>query len=406
MNILQICPRVPFPPTDGGAIAMYDVAAGLTRAGHHVTVLAANTPKHHQPDNVLEHLGPNVRLVTVDVDTRLSPFAALRNLLFSRNPYNVERFISPDLEARLTQLLRQEQFDVVQIEGTFVSWYVEAVRREAPQVPVVLRAHNVEHEIWHQLAANERSTLKAGYLRHLARRLRRFEQNYLPRFSAIASITEPDRNRLLQLGCPEPVVFVPAGVNLLRLNPDASIQPAAKTLFFLGSLDWMPNQEGLVWFLEQVWPEVQRRYPALQLHVAGKNAPEPLMRMQLPGVHMRGFVESAPRFMQEHELMIVPLLSGGGMRVKIIEGMAMGKCILSTGLGAEGIACRHEHDIVVCDTPQQWIEAIGQYAEGSLDYQRIGAEACRTATTIYDNDRVVQRFVELYQRVLAPATLA
>ncbi|OON70078.1 glycosyltransferase family 4 protein [Hymenobacter sp. CRA2] len=406
MNVLQLCPRVPFPPTDGGAIAMYDVAAGLVQAGHTVTLLAANTPKHRQAADALAHLGPNLRLVTVDVDTSLSPLKALRNLLFSPNPYNVERFMSDALAARLAELLTTEQFDVVQMEGTFVAWYVDVVQRVAPQVPTVLRAHNVEHEIWDQLATGERQLFKARYLRHLARRLKRFEARYLPRFSAVAAITEPDQRRLRQLGCQEPVVFIPAGADLIRMQPDSAIWPAPHTLFFLGSLDWRPNQEGLEWFLERVWPEARRRYPKLELHVAGKNMPEYIRQLRLPGVQVHGFVESAAAFMQQYEVMIVPLLSGGGMRVKIIEGMALGKCIISTGLGAEGIAVHHGHDILVCDEPEQWLHVLDQYCRGEVEPAAVGAQARRTVQRLYDNRQVVQRFVELYQRVGAGQAVA
>lgn len=382
---------------------MYDVAAGLVRAGHHVTVLAANTPKHRQDATVLDHLGPKVRLVTVEVDTSLSPVKALRNLLFRSTPYNVERFMSEAFAARLEALLRETAYDVVQIEGTFVAWYVDVVRRVAPKVPVVLRAHNVEHEIWDQLARNEQKPLQAGYLRHLARRLKRFEQQYLPRFTAVAAITEPDKRRLLQLGCQEPVVFIPAGVDLARFQPDPTIKATPKTLFFLGSLNWRPNVEGLEWFLDNVWPNVKRRWPALELHVAGKDMPEHIERRTEAGVRMHGFVDSAPRFMQQHEVMIVPLLSGGGMRVKIIEGMAMGKCIISTGLGSEGIAVRHLDDIVVCDDAGDWVECIGRYVEGDFCHEGVGRQARITAQNLYDNTRVVERFLALYEQIGAKA---
>jgi glycosyltransferase involved in cell wall biosynthesis len=385
---------------------MHDVAAGLAQAGHRVTVLAANTPKHRQPADALAHLGPNVRLVTVEVDTGLSPLKALRNLLFSGLPYNVERFMSEALAAKLAELLTTERFDVVQIEGTFVAWYVDVVRRVAPQVPTVLRAHNVENEIWEQLARNERLALKATYLRHLARRLKRFEARYLPRFTAVAAITEPDQRRLRELGCPEPVTFIPAGVDLTRFQPDPAIKPQPKSLFFLGSLDWRPNVEGLEWFLAKVWPEAKKRHPELRLHVAGKNMPAHLQQLRLDGVQVHGFVESASVFMQQHEVMIVPLLSGGGMRVKIIEGMALGKCIISTGLGSEGIAVRHLHDIVVCDDPGQWIDTLSQFCRGKFCFSDVGAEARRTVQQLYDNRQVVQRFVELYQRIAAGEAVA
>ncbi|GAA3947602.1 glycosyltransferase family 4 protein [Hymenobacter algoricola] len=409
MRILQVCPRVPFPPHDGGAIAMYDVAAGLAQQGHQVTVLAINTPKHAQPAHVLDHL-PGVRLVTVDVDTRLSPVKALKNLLFSQLPYNVERFVSPAVRARLAELLEQEAFDVVQMEGTFVAWYagywVEPLpgtptSRWAKLPPVVLRAHNVEYTIWEQLAENTRNPLKKWYLRKLARRLKQFEHWMMHRFDAVAAITEADQQRLRLLGCQEPVVFVPAGVDLNRFQRDPAIRPRPRTLFMIGSLNWLPNQEGLEWFLREVWPQARAQYPELELHIAGKDTPEHIRRLQLPGVTMHGFVESAARFMQEYELMLVPLLSGGGMRIKIIEGMALGKCILSTALGAEGIHVRPGFDIVLGDSPAEWLTHLGRYYHGQLGQQLIGPEAARTIARLYDNRRVVESFLDLYSVVLA-----
>ncbi|TGE28786.1 glycosyltransferase family 4 protein [Hymenobacter metallicola] len=386
---------MPFPPHDGGAIAMYDVAAGLAAQGHQVTVLALNTPKHFQPDSVLSHLS-GVRLLTVAVDTRLSPVKALKNLLVGKVPYNVERFISPAVEARLTELLRAEHFDVVQLEGSFVAWYVDVVKRVAPRVPVVLRAHNVEHTIWQMLADGERNPLKRFYLQHLARGLKTFEEQFLPRFDAVAAITEPDQRRLRALGCPEPVVFVPAGVDLTRFQVIPQLRPKPRTLFLIGSLDWLPNLEGLDWFLDNVWPHAHEQMPDLELHIAGKNTPARLQSLAKKNVLVHGFVESAAEFMQQYDIMIVPLLSGGGMRIKIIEGMALGKCIISTGLGSEGIVVRNGFDIVLCDEPTEWLKRIRSYYDGELGHQAIGQEAARTIARLYDNRRVVESFLDLY----------
>ncbi|MBD2716933.1 glycosyltransferase [Microvirga sp. STR05] len=401
MHILQLCPRVPYPPTDGGAIAMYDVAAGLVRAGHRVTVLALNTPKHHQPADALNHLGPNLRLVAVDVDTRLSPVKALRNLMSSSLPYNVERFVSEEAATQLTEILRTQPIDVVQMEGSFVAWYVDVVRRVAPGVPVLLRAHNVEYTIWQMLASRERNPLKRFYLRHLASRVQQFEHDYLPRFDAVAAITEPDQQRLRHMGCKEPVVFVPAGVHLERFQPDPAIRPKPRTLFMIGSFDWLPNQEGLDWFLAEVWPKAHALYPELELHLAGKQMPARFRELQQHGITVHGFVESAAAFMQQYDIMLVPLLSGGGMRIKIIEGMALGKCILSTTLGAEGIHARDGYDIVLRDEPAAWLEVLGRYYEGHLPTDLIGQEAAHTIRRLYDNRRIVESFLDLYT-ILTP----
>lgn len=403
MHLLQLCPRVPFPLTTGGAIAMYDVAAGLVQAGHRVTMLAINTPKHHQPANALDHLGPNFRLVTVDVDTDLSPVKALKNLLLSRQPYIVERFMSAAVGEKLVEILQTEAVDAVQFEGTFAVWYAEYLgRREHAGLrlpPLVLRAHNLEHTIWQMLAGRERNPLKRRYLRNLATRLERFERRHLPQFDAVAAITADDAQRLRALGCSEPVVFIPAGADLSRFRPDPAIQAKPRTLFMLGSLNWLPNLEGLHWLLREVWPTVRAEMPDVELHIAGSGTPDELLKPRTDGVVVHGFVESAPAFMQQYELMLVPLLSGGGMRIKIIEGMALGKAILSTTLGAEGIAVRDGHDLLLRDSAAAWLEALRAWYRGEVPVAAIGAAAARTAAECYDRRRVTEQFVDLYARL-------
>jgi len=403
MHILQLCPRVPFPLTTGGAIAMYDVPAGLIKAGHRVTMLAINTPKHHQPADALAHLGPNFKLVTVDVNTDIAATKALKNLLFSKLPYNVERFISEAVAAKLLEILRTEQIDLVQMEGTFVAWYADFLgRHESAELRVpslVLRAHNVEYTIWQMLAQREKNPLKRLFLRTMATRLEKFERRYLPQFDAVAAITEDDAQRLRALGCPEPVVFVPAGVELTRFQANPASQPKPRTLFLIGSLNWMPNLEALEWLLREVWPTVHAEMPDVELHVAGTGTPAHLLAPRTDNVFVHGFTESAAEFMQQYELMLVPLLSGGGMRIKIIEGMALGKAILSTRIGAEGIAVRDGEDIVLRDSPAGWLEALRTWHRGELPTAQIGAAAARTATSLYDNGRVIKRFVELYEQL-------
>jgi len=408
MHLLQLCPRVPFPLTTGGAIAMYDVAAGLVQAGHRVTMLAINTPKHHQPADALAHLGPNFRLVTVDIDTDLSPLKALKNLLLSRQPYIVERFISPAVGEKLVELLLSQSFDLIQLEGTFTAWYAGFLTQEEVSgrildgqhlPPIVLRAHNVEYSIWEMLAGRTGNPLKKWYLRDMASRLKKFEKWMLHRVDAVAAITADDAQRLSTLGCSEPVVFIPAGVDLSRFQPDVALKPAPRTLFMIGSLNWLPNLEGLHWLLREVWPTFHAEMPDVELHIAGSGTPEELLKPRTDNVVVHGFVESALAFMQQYDLMVVPLLSGGGMRIKIIEGMALGKAILSTTLGAEGIAVRNGQDILLRDSAAEWLAALRAWARGEVATAQIGMAAAHTATTRYDRRQVTQQFVDLYERL-------
>ncbi len=416
MHILQVCPRVPYPPHDGGAIGIYEIIRGVSAAGHQVTVLAVNTPKHHQPATALDHLGPNVRLVTVDVDTDLKPLRALRNLLQRTDiPYNVERFISPEFAVRFADLLREQSFDAVHLDGTFVAWYagfladeVAAGRYPGPVPPLVLRAHNVEYIIWERLAERERNPLKKWYLSHLAGRMKRFEATMLHRIAAVAAITADDARRLRALGCPAPIAIIPAPANTARFRPDPARRPQPRTLFMLGSLNWLPNLEGVDWFLRKVWPVAHREMPDLELHIAGSHPPAYLANRPAgqDKVFVHGFVESAPDFMQAYELMLVPLLSGGGMRVKIVEGMALGKAILSTAIGAEGIEAQDGIDMLLRDGAASWLQTLRDYYHGLLPLAAIGAAAARTAQAKYSTEAVAVGFEALYrqQRAVMAAT--
>jgi glycosyltransferase involved in cell wall biosynthesis len=397
LKILQLCPRIPFPPHDGGAIAMYDVLSNLAAEGHEVTLLAINTPKHFQDPNTV---ADKARVIAIPVNTDLSKRKAFLNL-FSSVPYNIERFISSEVEKQLTELLQKETFDIIQIEGLFMAYYVDVIRR-VTKTPVVMRSHNVEYLIWERLAANEKNPLKKAYLTYLANGIKNFEKSYLNKFDAIAAITEQDKTRMQEMGCIVPIEFIPGGVELSRFKPNLEIQTKPNSLFIISSLNWLPNLEGIDWFLENVWKTVSKTLPNLELHIAGKSPPEHLLKLNLPNVFVHGFVADASEFMQQYDLMLVPLLSGGGMRIKIIEGMALGKCILTTPVGAEGISVNPNEEIFISDEPETWINWLGQYALGKLKTAEIGVNAAKKAKETYDNRIIIQQFIELY-RSLIPA---
>jgi glycosyltransferase involved in cell wall biosynthesis len=170
-------------------------------------------------------------------------------------------------------------------------------------------------------------------------------------------------------------------------------------LSFIGSLDWMPNQEGLRWFLDQVWtPLLAPRFPELSFHIAGRTAPAWIRELNMERVVFHGEVPSAPDFINQHSIMAVPLLSGGGMRAKILEGMAVGKVVLSTTLGMEGIDARDRQECLLADTPEAWLQAIQYCYDAGPALAQMGAHARAFCEREFDNERLaaglVERFVE------------
>lgn len=393
MKLFQITYKVPYPPTDGGAIGIYNITKGLSEAECEVHTLAINTPKHSQPANALSGIAHQY---DVFVDTSISPIKLLWNCFFKTIPYNVERFISTTCEEKIVELIQKENFDIIQIEGTFVAHYIETIR-QVTNVPVVIRAHNIEYVIWDRLSKNNKNLLKRFYFASLAKRLRFFEKKYYNKFDAIAAITSEDKQRLMDIGVTKPIEVIPAGVIVDKFSLDPSVNFNPNSLFILGALDWIPNQEALFWFLENVWPELTVKYPNITLHIAGKNTPDRIMNLKLPNVHVHGFVDDVVEFIKTYNLMLVPLLSGGGMRIKIIEGMAAGKCIITTKVGAEGIEYTNMENIVICNTKDEWIEKIGYYIENDNARKLIADNALKLVTELYDNRTITNKYITFYK---------
>ena len=410
MRVLVILNRIPLPLTDGGAICSYNTVKFLHAAGHDLTVLALNTNKHYHDPAGMADVCAEIR--TLDINTDISALNAARNLLFSRRPYIAERFhnrVFADLivETLLNADAQGKPFDVVHIDHTMIAWYADAVRERVPSAPpLVLRTHNIEHIIQERLAAHEGHPAKRWYRQFLARRMKRYEQEYWNKFDGVIAITPEEAGIMWDLGCCVPVGIVPAGVDVAEFvpRPDSMLLPS--TLCYIGGMDWQPNIEAVQWFVETVFPRVQedsvrQGLPALGLHIAGKRMPPSLQRYaEREGVSMHPDVPSAADFLRTHEILVVPLLSGGGMRLKIVEAMALGIPIVSTRVGAEGITARHGESIMFADTPEEFQAAISALRTTPELKERIVRNAREIALREYSWESATSRLEQFYERVV------
>ncbi|TAL61265.1 MAG: glycosyltransferase [Bacteroidetes bacterium] len=404
MRILQLCNKFVYPPKDGGAIGIFNYTKAFSTLGCEVVMLAMNTTKHPYDINDLpEEVKKMAEWVTIDVDNKLKPFSALIAILQNRS-YNIERFISSAYNDCLIELLHQQPFDIIQLEGLYLSPYVETIRAFS-EAKIVMRSHNIEHEIWQRSAENEKSFLKRWYLKILARQLRDYEISRLNKYDLITSVTERDAQMLKSFGCKLPMHVCPAPYDETVLKPDKT-KMEFPSLFFIGALDWAPNVEGLEWFLKNVWPKLavlplaKGAQGDLKFYVAGRNADKARLP-ELKNVIVVGEVENACDFMNSKGLMIVPLLSGSGIRVKIIEGMALGKTIVTTSLGAEGIPCKDGQNILIADTPEIFAEKIIKCINEKMTFTIIGDNACRFAKQRFSSQEVVKKLLEFFKQHIA-----
>jgi glycosyltransferase involved in cell wall biosynthesis len=397
MKILQITNKVPYPAIDGGAIACMNLVRGFSLLGHKVTILSMNTTKHHItlseiPDTIKELA--NFKLV--DVPARISPVSALLNLFFSKKPYNAARFISKTFSAELQKTLNENKFDVIQLEGLYVCPYIPIIRKNS-NAKIIYRAHNIEHEIWSRTAVMA-SGLEKWYLKNLSKRIKSFEVQTLNEYDLLVPITKRDGDILNKLGNTKPVHISQTGIDSSVLIPNSK-NLKHPTLFHIGSLEWTPNQEGLIWFFDNCWDSVREKYPDLKFYIAGRNAPPWFQKkLNLPNVVFKGEVADAYEFMNSKSIMVVPLFSGSGMRIKIIEGMALGKPIVTTAVGTEGISTTTGVNIVITENAEGFVQAISELIENREYFDIISKNAIEYIHENFDNLSSAGSLIEFYKK--------
>ena len=399
MKVLQLCLRVPDPPGDGGSIAMKAIAESLMMAGASVQILAFNTRKHFVEESAINpEFKKATNMQTVYLDASVSIIPAFLNL-FTSASYNIERFKSVAFEQKLTDLLKNQSFDIIQLESLFLAPCVDVIRRHS-NARVVLRAHNVEYLIWERMAASCTSFFKKKYLQLLASRLRKYEISMLNRFDAILPITGEDEKIFRKDGCRIPIYVTPLGLDTSSYQlPQPATAPFS--VFHLGSMDWMPNVEAVDWFISQVLPQLQALDGDVKVFLAGKNMPVHIKQLKLKNVVVEDVISNARKYMSDKTVMVVPLLSGSGMRVKILEGMAMGKTIISTRIGAEGIACTHLENILIADTAEAFVSWILTCKKDPVFCSDLGAKAALLAASMYDNRAIGTKLFAFYGQLLA-----
>ena len=396
MKVLQLCNKPPYPSVDGGTMAMDSITSGLLCEGCEVKVLTVETDKHPVrreliPAEYLEQTG----LESVYVDLRVKPLPAIFAMLCGES-YHVKRYVSEAFAAKLREILEKESFDIVHVESIFLTPYVPLIRKYS-DAKIILRAHNVEHLIWRQVAQSCTNSLKRWYLKHLSLTLRAYELEHLNDYDGVVCITKNDAEVFRQAGCRKPVVSISFGIDPGEV-PSVEVEP--DSLFHIGAMDWLPNQESIRWMLEEVWPVVHREVPQAKLYLAGRKMPSQWMNATIEGVSVIGEVPDAMYFIGSKKINVVPLLSGSGIRVKIIEAMSIGKTVITTTVGAQGIDYTDGENILIADTPEQFARQIKRCLDDDAFCSRVGEAAAQLVADQYDRKKLAEELIEFYNKRL------
>ncbi len=350
LRILILTNRVPYPLHDGGALAMDALIRGYHQAGMQVSLLAMNTTRHVVNEDALASLYPELDgFDTVPVNNDVKPLKVAQNFFFSKEPEHAARFYHPAFAEKLARVLQDFKPEIVQFESPFLSSYLPLIK----DAKTVLRVHNAEYQIWERLAT-EQQGIKGSYLKVLAKRMRIYEEQIWGKFDLLLPITSVDAVLISKVHPAQQMLVAPYGTSA---GPALQVPPSFTKAYHIAAMDWLPNATAIDWLLKDIWPGIMAVVPEAEFYFGGRNMP-PRFAYNLPeGTHCAGELADVQQFIKDKQVLIVPLRSGGGIRVKILEAMAAGKLVISTTTGMQGIEAVAGIHYLEANKPDEFAQA-------------------------------------------------
>lgn len=399
MRILWVKVGGLWPLNTGGRLRSFHIVRELARR-HRVTVLTT-----HGPEDDAEGLARNL---PEDSEVVSFPYAApkqgsawfvtaLLRSWASPLPVDLWRWRVPALKREVCRLVNSRRIDLCVADFLAA---VPNVPRDA-SVPVVYFSHNVEHMIWQRLSRIEPRLWRRLLLEIEWRKMRRFEARACAGASLVVAVSERDRDLLAVAARSGNVTAIPTGVDTTYFAPNGTSE-AAKTLVFSGSMDWFPNEDAVLFFIAEVLPRIRMEVPEAELTVVGRNPrPDLCAAAARAGVRVTGTVADVRPYLAEGEVYVVPLRVGGGTRLKIFEALAMGKAVVSTGVGAEGLPLVSGEHFLAADDPEAFSQAVIRLLRNPEERRALGMAGRRLVEERFSWPRVASDFEAKCQEAMA-----
>lgn len=405
MKILVLAPQWPDPPMQGAAIRNLQIIQYLARR-HEVSLLTFDITGGHETAVFENLLAMCKHAEAIPAPQRTSGQRMIR-LITSSLPDMAWRLHSDTLWQRVEQLCKEEQFDAVHIEGIEMAPYGLLALHLLPKARLVYDAHNAEY-----LLQRRAFTTDFRHIRRLPRalyslmqwyRLRRFERQVLLMSKRVLAVSAADAEALARLSpsARNRVTVLPNGVDLDFWSRGSilprDIEVGSEALVFDGTMDFRPNVDAVLWFAKEVWPMIRAERPHSHFYIVGRNpAPEVLALSEDPGIIVTGMVDDTRPWVAGCEVYVVPMRMGGGVRLKVLQAMAMQCAIVSTQMGAEGIAVRPGKDMLLTFSPKGFANAVLLLLSDRNRRRTLGNSARELVTSLYSWDSLLPVLDELY----------
>jgi len=404
MKILFVTPYLPGPPVFGGQRRIHGLMTSLAR-DHEVSLLSLVDASANLSDG-LRDAGRYCRNV-VTVPDRLHRVAGrtkrilqLRSIV-SRQSWEQRLHLRPAVQRAIDAHLATNEYDIINCEFVFMGGYrFDAAHRNGKKTRLALDEHNVEYEILERTANATRLDRKI-YNTVNCRKLKREELAAWKRFDGCTFTSDRDEGIARQEVPSARTAVIPNGVDVDTFCPKPTDSVVPNTVLFFGAINYFPNTDAVQFFLREVVPVLVRHHPQVVIRIVGPGTPPEIAALASDRVQIIGFVDDLREEIARAAVVVAPLRIGGGTRLKILEAMAVAKPIVSTTLGAEGIDVKHEHDILIANTPDDLAREIGRVLDDSVLANRLGEAARRTAEALYSWNAAARKLGNFYATLLS-----
>lgn len=397
MKILWVKAGGLVPPDFGGRIRSYNILKELARS-HEVTLFTFYGEQPYDPHAELNNVFSRVeyRPLRLPAPGSFSAAPLYARCLLSLRPFTIFKFCKPQVARDLRRLLKEERYDAIvcdfAIAGGVIPWDYPC--------PKVLFTHNVEAQIWRRHVQVARNPVWKAICWRECVTMSRAERAYLQLADKVLTVSHADRETFAKMIGAEKITVIPTGVDLDYFRATTG-EENPNELVFTGSMDWLPNIDGVIYFVEEVLPLIRRQIPEVAFSIVGRlpTARVRELAQKTTGVRVTGRVEDVRPYMLAAAVYIVPLRVGGGTRLKIFEAMAMGKPIVSTSIGAEGLDLKNGVEILLADGAERFAETVVQLLRNPDARRKLGQAAAQKAAE-FGWPRIAEHFAEALRSVV------
>jgi sugar transferase (PEP-CTERM/EpsH1 system associated) len=373
MKILWVKSGGLLPLDHGGRIRSFNLAKELAKS-HEVSIFTFYPPTPDDPQDQLKQIFSQVHSVPITLPQQrgAGEYVAYAKNILSGLPYSVTKYCQPHVTALLRKHLLAESYDLIVCDflltAQVIPWDLPGSR--------VLFTHNVETQIWERLFRVARNPIWRAVCYREYRTMQRMELRYLQRSDHVLAVSETDANFFERILDPSNISVIPTGVDVEYFRPTPE-KEEANALVFTGSMDWLANEDGILYFMREILPRIRQEIPDATLWVVGRRPSKKLIQAasELRGIEVTGTVEDIRPYIAKASVYIVPLLVGGGTRLKIFEAMAMGRAIVSTSIGAEGLPAVSGKHLLLADQPEEFARQVVELLRDTKRRKELGERA-------------------------------